>query len=302
MMTRSDLLAARQWAAYVLRPLGQITAAPVRRLPWSTLIPLTAGRSRFWLKIGPRTDREHHIFTSCAGLSRSPVPAVAGYEENQGWLLTHHSDGTPIDASDPGQLIRTALGVVRVQAEFAAPPQLLPAVTVPLLLSYINRSLQGGWWDRRTAITLADALARNRHRFKELDLILQGQTATLIHGDLHPGNVLCCAESLVILDWMDCGLGSPLWDEAMLHTNFVGHPSPPALDSNSCRILSGVKALADLVTAEQPVPTEIYSVKPQRVYSHACRIVYGLIDALNAPPDHDTFEVDAPSSTSGIRA
>jgi Phosphotransferase enzyme family/DDE_Tnp_1-associated len=174
-------------------------------------------------------------------------------------------------------------------------------VAVPLPLSHIERSLRGSWWDRHTAITLANALSRNLHRFKELDIILQSRAATLIHGDLHPGNVLRSAQSLVILDWTDCGFGSPLWDEAMLHTNFAGYPPPPTLDSNSCRILSGVKALADLVTMAPPAPTETYSLKPQQVFCHARRIAYGLIDALDAHPGHDALNARALSSTSAER-
>jgi hypothetical protein len=297
-ITRSELSDAAQWAAQILRPHGRIAAAPARRLPWSTLIPLIAGKSRFWLKIATRTDCEYHVLTSCAGPPRSPVPTVEAYEGNRGWLLTHHSDGTPIDASGSGQLVRTVLGVVRARAELTDRRRSLPTVTLPLLLAHIEHSLRGLWWDRRTAFALADALARNRHRFEELDVILQRREAVVIHGDLHPGNVLRCAQSLIILDWTDCGIGSPLWDEAMLHTNFAGYPHPPTLGSNSCRILSGVKALADLVTTEPPAPTETYSVNPQRVYNHAHRIAYGLIDTLDAYPDGDAHNVRALSSTS----
>ena len=41
-----------------------------------------------------------------------------------------------------------------------------------------------------------------------------GLPATLVHGDFHRGNVRGPDDSLVLLDWGDCGVGHPLLDQA----------------------------------------------------------------------------------------
>jgi aminoglycoside phosphotransferase (APT) family kinase protein len=35
-----------------------------------------------------------------------------------------------------------------------------------------------------------------------------------VHGDFHPGNVCGTEQSLVLLDWGDCGVGHPMLDQA----------------------------------------------------------------------------------------
>jgi hypothetical protein len=46
------------------------------------------------------------------------------------------------------------------------------------------------------------------------DVASCGVPSTLVHGDFHPGNVRGPEESLVLLDWGDCGVGHPLLDQA----------------------------------------------------------------------------------------
>jgi aminoglycoside phosphotransferase (APT) family kinase protein len=46
------------------------------------------------------------------------------------------------------------------------------------------------------------------------DVASCGVPNTLVHGDFHPGNVRGPQESLVLLDWGDCGVGQPLLDQA----------------------------------------------------------------------------------------
>jgi aminoglycoside phosphotransferase (APT) family kinase protein len=36
---------------------------------------------------------------------------------------------------------------------------------------------------------------------------------TLVHGDLHPGNVLGTSGRFVLLDWGDCGVGHPIQNQ-----------------------------------------------------------------------------------------
>ena len=40
-----------------------------------------------------------------------------------------------------------------------------------------------------------------------------GLPTTLVHGDFHRGNVRGAEERLVLLDWGDCGVGHPLFDQ-----------------------------------------------------------------------------------------
>jgi Phosphotransferase enzyme family len=61
---------------------------------------------------------------------------------------------------------------------------------------------------RRLERLLEDLPRRNQ------DVASCGVPITLVHGDFHPGNVRGPQESLVLLDWGDCGVGHPLLDQA----------------------------------------------------------------------------------------
>ncbi|MEV6343961.1 phosphotransferase [Actinoplanes sp. NPDC051851] len=52
-----------------------------------------------------------------------------------------------------------------------------------------------------------------------------GLPDTLIHGDLHPGNVRTAPDGLVIVDWGDGGVGSPVFDVLRL-TEDLDDPGP----------------------------------------------------------------------------
>ena len=77
----------------------------------------------------------------------------------------------------------------------------------------------------RTAPELDTAVLRRLDRLLEElprrceDVASCGLPTTLVHGDFHRGNVRGTDDRLVLLDWGDCGVGHPLFDQtAFLET------------------------------------------------------------------------------------
>lgn len=86
-------------------------------------------------------------------------------------------------------------------------PALTAAVRAMVWRDDVRAELSGGERDRLDA--LVGDLPR---RFDELAEC--GLPDTLVHGDAHGGNWRSDGQSLVLLDWGDCGVGHPLLDAA----------------------------------------------------------------------------------------
>ena len=89
----------------------------------------------------------------------------------------------------------------------------------------------------------------------ELDRLPRG--AALLHGDLHPGNVLMAADGPVVIDWFDASIGLPLADVVrssllMRPTGAASvQPHLPGADREMLRRLheAYVREMSDFVTA-----------------------------------------------------
>ena len=87
--------------------------------------------------------------------------------------------------------------------------------------------------------------------------------AALLHGDLHPGNVLIGADGPVVIDWFDASIGHPVGDivrSSLLMRPTGGRGDPPHLPGADTAMLtllhdSYVRAMADLLEPESGVLT-----------------------------------------------
>lgn len=88
--------------------------------------------------------------------------------------------------------------------------------------------------------------------------------AALLHGDLHPGNVLMTADGPVAIDWFDASIGHPVGDivrSSLLMRPFGDRGDPPHLPGADASMLtllhhSYVGAMADQLEVEPRVLTQ----------------------------------------------
>jgi hypothetical protein len=281
-LPRTELAEAARWAANLAAPHGAVRIAAPRVLPWSTLVPLRAGHVTFWLKIGPQVQREIEVLTRHLIYPTAAVASVAGYRSDMGWLLLHHIPGTPVGPDFPGPRVACALARMRNTVDAVSLSADLPRLTVGMLIAELSNSFASGWWDKESAHHLSRTLVRHRDQFDRLESRLGDDPQGLVHGDLHPANILRDGDGIVLLDWMDCAVGSALWDDSMLYVNFANSACPAGLTSFDAAILAGLKSLNDLVSSRLPDKTAPLSISTQRLRRHAQMLASRLATALRA--------------------
>ncbi len=138
------------------------------------------------------------------------------HDLGDGWLLRRHRDGR-VDAAAEAAAMRLAAGngIAVPAVRRAAGPELeIEHVPGPSLLAALLD-------DPGSAVASGRLLAR-LHR--DLDGVPApaalglprpaGAPGRLLHGDLHPGNVLLGPEGPVLIDWTDAGSGPGAHDTA----------------------------------------------------------------------------------------
>ncbi len=143
-----------------------------------------------WLKQVP------HFFAHEPSVLRylgQPVLIAAGPEGRQ---LIANLPGTDLYQADFPTLIAIVKDIVHIQLRAAADLPRLRSLGVPPMISLPPAISSSAPW----AATLAARAAAC------------GLPETLVHGDLHPGNVFGTAERRTIIDWGDSFIGHPAFD------------------------------------------------------------------------------------------
>jgi len=150
------------------------------------------------------------------------VPAVIAAEPAQNWLLMHDHRGRPIEDEPSDRWVDGLRHHAALQRASVAWADEIPGVggqlrsldrlagAIPAMIDYAD--LGGGFapevrdaWSAG-APALIDACAA-------LDAV--GLPGTLVHGDLHPGNIVVTPEDrYVVVDWSDAALSNPFVDLA----------------------------------------------------------------------------------------
>jgi len=207
-----------RWADAVLADRGTPRTAPAEQLrSWnlSSLWRLTTGDSAVWLKVVPPFFA--HEGRMLALLDPAVVPSLIA------------ADGQRI-------LLEEIPGVDQHQT-LGAPLLAMVRLLVGLQVEWVDRAdelLSLGLPDWRWGVLVeaaADVVARTAPELeptvvRELEGLLAGLEErgaelescglpmTLVHGDFHRGNLRGTEERLVLLDWGDCGVGHPLFDQS----------------------------------------------------------------------------------------
>lgn len=102
--------------------------------------------------------------------------------------------------ADPARAIDLVDVLVRVQADIH---RLGPCPRIPALVDRMDRK-----------ITEVDSLSLDDRMEARAMLTACPSGAALLHGDLHPGNVLLSPAGPVVIDWFDACIGPPVADVA----------------------------------------------------------------------------------------
>ncbi|GAB1819530.1 aminoglycoside phosphotransferase family protein [Herbidospora sp. RD11066] len=204
-----------EWTA----ELGEVERWSVRPLAGGSV---SAGVERITLHLADGRDihvtRKRAFAHEVAGLAAAqqvrphataiPELIASGVDDDGPWLVTPFVSGTPLSGEPPANLF-TSLG--RLHAHFhAAPPSGLPVV-------------DAAWWRRlccewvlpqvtgRAAAFVAEAADH-----PAVARTLERLPATLLHGDVHTGNVLVDGPDATLIDWGSCRVGPAVLDLANL--------------------------------------------------------------------------------------
>jgi aminoglycoside phosphotransferase (APT) family kinase protein len=214
------------WADERLADAGVArTGPPVQVKSWnlSSVIRLPTTAGAFWCKhVPPFFAHEAMLLASLAGTDPDLVPAVVAHRRDPDGTGTVLMAGVPgvdqWEAPEPvlASMTRRWAGV---QARWAGRLDELMSLGLPdwrseSLVDAVQRLVARG--DVRNRLTdaeldaLGDLVAALPARLAALDAC--GLPATLVHGDLHPGNWIGDGARLVLVDWGDSGIGHPMLD------------------------------------------------------------------------------------------
>jgi hypothetical protein len=140
-----------------------------------------------------------------------------------GWLITPLAPGLPLDrdAAMPDSLTDT---LARLHARYqggaglsSAIPGVTPAWWRSLCLDWVNPRLHDHAGRHPPAtIARAQALIARAADLPVASAVLGELTPTLLHGDVHPGNVLVHGDQATLIDWGGARIGPAALDLANL--------------------------------------------------------------------------------------
>jgi aminoglycoside phosphotransferase (APT) family kinase protein len=171
-----------------------------------------------WFRAEPR------ITEVLAGLWPDRVPGLVATEPRRGWQLMEPLSGVSIeDDPDPGLAAPTAAAMAALQVEAldrldllreAGLPDRGLSVTLDGLREVAEHSREMHLLDGDERAAVRAAVPRVERRLAKL--AAWEVPETLIHGDLHLGNIASHEGGLVIFDWTDACLSHPFVDLATL--------------------------------------------------------------------------------------
>jgi Phosphotransferase enzyme family len=205
--------ASTAWAIAVLAALGTPGAVAVQQRTWnlSAIWRLDAGGAPVaWLKQVPAFfGHEPATLRLVAGVAPGLAPPLLAAGDD-GRMLLAHAPGEDRYGAGAGFRALVAADVHPVQAHFVGRVEELLAAGVP-----DRRDLEP--WLRAAAEPYCASIPGLEKVVAALPETLDavaacGVPATLMHGDLHPGNVRADGDIRVIMDWGDATVAHPAFD------------------------------------------------------------------------------------------
>ena len=196
----------------------------------SCVLRVTSPRGRSWFKaVAAHWFREPAVTATLADLFPDHTPRLLAHDTERGWMLLDDLGGSPADMLP----VERRLGALEAMGEIHRAS-----------MHVIEELLAGGCLDRRPAV-LSDQIAALASddtiplpgdlggrlqdavpRLKQLcaELSRTAIPATLVHGDLHAGNIMQVHERFVVFDWSDACVADPFVDVLMFTSRLPDDP------------------------------------------------------------------------------
>ena len=213
------------WIDEQLAALDLARAGPCRPVQvWSLSavlrVPIRGDRS-VWFKATCQHFRHEPVITRTLGsLVSEAVPTVLAVDERRSWMLLAPLPET--DADDPRRLIAAAAALARIQIHATERVDELRAAGCPdrglrpTLEAFAALVHGSDELERLSAARREAAVAMLPWVTSQLEELFDcGIAETLVHGDLHSGNI-AGDDRPVIFDWTDACIGHPFLDAAHL--------------------------------------------------------------------------------------
>jgi Ser/Thr protein kinase RdoA (MazF antagonist) len=197
-----------------LRPTGDVEV--VEHWPLSSVLRLeTDGGKVFFKAVFPIFRHEPVVTAQLSARHPILAPEVLAVDEDRGWMLMRELQGSPIgdqDVSRWGEGLRAAGRIHK--AWIGRTAELLS-------LGVHDRSLQALERDLATVLDSVEFSSEDRLRLEASGPSFARASAalgagavpeTLVHGDLHPWNVMLSDEGVRIFDWSDSCVSHPFFD------------------------------------------------------------------------------------------
>ncbi|GGR73446.1 hypothetical protein GCM10010169_16860 [Micromonospora fulviviridis] len=200
------------WATGELRRLGRPVTAVAQHRTWnlSAIWRLDGPAGSAWLKQVPPFFRHEAAVLRWLGAAAPTTAPTLLAADDTGRLLLDHVPGEDRYGADEAERAAVAAEHHAVQLRAAGDTAGLVAAGVPDL----RGPALAGWIRDRLAphdpAAAADLLAGLDDRIDQVRDC--GLPDTLVHGDLHPGNVRGDGTRGVVIDWGDAFVGHPAFD------------------------------------------------------------------------------------------
>jgi hypothetical protein len=219
-----------RWVDTVLAADGRSrTGATVPRKVWSfsAVLEVPCEPRSVWFKASSRHFHAEPALTRLvAGMLPEHAPPVVAVDEDRGWLLLEEMAGADEEyAEAPPTGLGAPAGRIMAMLQLRSLNHLgeIEALGVPVrglvetLHGFDEVLASSIELDQLTPEELAGARGVRDDLHAVVDELAAMQLPdTLVHGDLHPGNVAHDGSSLVLYDWSDAALSHPLLDLAHL--------------------------------------------------------------------------------------
>jgi hypothetical protein len=207
------LAEATRWMEERVAGLGLRSAAPVEvveQWPLSSVLRLETEDGRVYLKgVFSIFRHEPELTAALSQRHAAVVPEVLAVDADRGWLLMRELRGKQVGDLEHGRWSDALVAAAGVQRGWVGREADLFALgahdrTLPVLGSEIGPAFDACGLHR------AGMVAELERRCAEL---ADGPLPqTLVHGDLHPWNVMVDDSDMRIFDWSDACVSHPLFD------------------------------------------------------------------------------------------
>ncbi|MCM0673261.1 aminoglycoside phosphotransferase family protein [Micromonospora phytophila] len=200
------------WATAELRRLGRPAETAAQQRTWnlSAIWRLDGSSGTAWLKQVPVFFRHEAAVLRWLGRAVPGRTSTLLADDGDGRMLLDHVPGEDRYAVGVDERLPMVADMHAVHLRSVPDVTELVAAGVPDLRGHALARWIRDWLAPYDTSSVGSLLAGLEARLDEVRGC--GLPETLVHGDLHPGNVRASAERRVIIDWGDAFVGHPAFD------------------------------------------------------------------------------------------